>query len=565
MANEDAQRGVGESAQKDITGAVRMGQGTAKAAKTISKAAAEAASGNLIGAAATILKDPETMKRILILLLLPILLFAMVGVLFLYALPISIYEVVVSYLEEVSEEWRQQVYEGGGDINFQAILATIRIGGSLVGDFFQSIWTGIKSFFTEDAGGDTGSTIDTVSDSAIELQVTQVEDSEKQTLQKKIDACIQKIDTRAEEIEKSILAQESKISSAVASHFNGDGEYDSFNVQVQVSKNSMSQDGAIQLLSLYTVQRGASLDDLKLSDLMRWLGWYDSRDTGTTTFTMNGIGVSCNVKTWNGTFLPQYLVEQRKQEIHTYDVEKTDFDAKSCAAVDMLLVVDCPYIDELPVQKSVVYETVRAPDGTEITKTKTVGTAYVNISIMPRSASSLSNLAGLWSGGLQEEQQGLQFNSGLDSGTSGGGFITGNPSANGSGNFIWPLPGYTSLSSVFGWRNCPYHGRELHGAVDIPAPAGTPILAADSGTVTISKYNGSLGNYVKINHGNGFETRYCHMTSRAVSVGDVVAQGQVIGYVGTTGSSTGNHLDFAIYSNGTPTDPMGYNYIHPQS
>lgn len=563
MANEDAQRSVGDSAQKDISGAVRMGQNTAKAAKTISKAAAEAASGNFIGAAATVLKDPETMKRILILLLIPVLLFAMIGVLFLYALPISIYEVVVSYLEEVSEEWRQQVYEGGGDINFQAILATIRIGGEVVGDFFQGIWTGIKNLFTEDAGGDAGSTIDSVSDSAIELQVTQVEASEKQTLQKKIDACIQKIDSRAEEIEESILKQEDKIASAVAAHFNSKGEYDSFNVQVQVSRNSMSQDGAIQLLSLYTVQRGASLEELKLSDLMRWLGWYDSRNTGKTTFTMNGIGVSCDVKTWNGTFLPQYLVEQRKQEIYMYDVAKTDFESMSCAAVDMLLIVDCPYVDEIPVQQSVVYETTRAPDGQEITTTKTVGTAYVNISIMPRSAASLSNLAGLWTGGLQEEQQGLQFNNGLDTGTSGGGLIIGDPSASGSGSFLWPLPGYTSLSSVFGWRNCPYHGRELHGAVDIPAPAGTPILAADSGTVTISKYNGSLGNYVRINHGNGFETRYCHMTSRAVSVGDVVAQGQVIGYVGTTGSSTGNHLDFAIYSNGNPTDPMGYSYIQP--
>lgn len=66
-----------------------------------------------------------------------------------------------------------------------------------------------------------------------------------------------------------------------------------------------------------------------------------------------------------------------------------------------------------------------------------------------------------------------------------------------------------------------------------------------------------------VNHGNGFETQYNHMTSRAVAVGDVVAKGQVIGYVGTTGSSTGNHLDFRVKLNGTPTDPMSHHYTYP--
>lgn len=560
---DNGQQNTLDTAKEDITNAVRIGSSAARSAKTLSKAAAEASAGNVAGAAITILKDRETMKRLLILLLIPILCIAMIGVLFLYALPVSIYEVVVSYFDGVAEEWRQEVYEGGGDVTFKKIYATVRIGGEVVGDFFQGIWDGVKSLFTSDAGGDTGSSADTMSENAMELQVAQVEESEKQTLQNKINACIQKIDVRGEDIEKAIHENDSQIASAISNHFMASGEYDSFHVQTTVTRNSMSQDGAIQLLSLYTVQTGASLEGMQLSDLMRWLGWYDSRKTGKTTFSLDGIGAICELKTWNGTFLPQYLVDQRKQEIDRYGEEKTDFEALSCAAVDMLLVVDCPYISEIPVQKSVVYETKRGPDGEEFTVSKTVGTAYLNISIMPRSAASLANLAGLWTGALKDEQPALSFDSGLDQGTSSGGFITGDASAVGSGHLLWPLAGYTRLSSVFGYRMCPYHGRELHGAVDIPAPARTPILAADSGTVTISKFNSSLGNYVRIDHGNGTETRYCHMIQRAVAVGDIVAQGQVIGYVGTTGSSTGNHLDFAVYQGGSPKDPMTFSYTYP--
>ena len=569
MADPNAEQSTVDSAKQDIAGAIRMGQSTARSAKTISKAAAEAASGNVAGAVVTVAKDPETLKKLLIILMLPVLIFSLLGVFFLYALPVSIFEGCQSYCEEIAEDWREHVYDGGGDITFKKIVATIKVGGDVTGDFFKSIWNGIKGLFTKDAGGDAGSTNDTLSDTGIELQVTQVESSEKQTLQNKITACINKIDARSAEIQDAINENSDKIASAISAQLNSSGEYDELNVQVQVSRNSMSQDGALQLLSLYTVQQAASVQDMKLSDLMRWLGWYDSRKTGTTTFTLGGLGVDCEVKTWNGTFLPQYLMEQRKQEKYQYDEVKTNFDDMMCAAVDMLLVVDCPYIGEVPVQKTVTYETHRGPDGEEIQTEKTIGTVYYNITIMPRSAASLSNLAGLWEGNLKDKQKPLNFNNGLDSGGSAGGsgggdFIMGDPSVVGSGDLLWPLSGITRTSSPFGYRNCPFHGRELHSGVDIPAPSGTPILAADAGTVTLSTYGSSYGNNVKINHGNGMETRYCHMSSRAVSAGQVVAKGEVIGYVGSTGNSTGAHLHFMVMINGTPTDPMkGYNYTYP--
>ena len=122
--------------------------------------------------------------------------------------------------------------------------------------------------------------------------------------------------------------------------------------------------------------------------------------------------------------------------------------------------------------------------------------------------------------------------------------------------YLWPLPGYYRLSSQFGYRIHPITGvAHSHTGIDIPASGGTPILAAKSGQVVTSAYHYSYGNYVVIDHGNGNSTLYAHMSSRAVSESQMVTQGQVIGYVGTTGSSTGNHLHFEVRDNYTRVDP----------
>ena len=122
--------------------------------------------------------------------------------------------------------------------------------------------------------------------------------------------------------------------------------------------------------------------------------------------------------------------------------------------------------------------------------------------------------------------------------------------------YMWPLPGYYRLSSQFGYRIHPITGvAHSHTGIDIPAAGGTPILAAKSGQVVTSAYHYSYGNYVVIDHGNGNSTLYAHMSSRAVSEGQMVTQGQVIGYVGTTGSSTGNHLHLEVRDNYTRVDP----------
>ena len=122
--------------------------------------------------------------------------------------------------------------------------------------------------------------------------------------------------------------------------------------------------------------------------------------------------------------------------------------------------------------------------------------------------------------------------------------------------YLWPLPGRYRLTSAFGYRIHPITGvPHSHTGIDIPAPANTPILAAKSGQVVTSAYHSSYGNYVVIDHGNGNSTLYAHMNSRAVSEGQMVTQGQTIGYVGTTGSSTGNHLHLEIRVNYSRIDP----------
>ena len=122
------------------------------------------------------------------------------------------------------------------------------------------------------------------------------------------------------------------------------------------------------------------------------------------------------------------------------------------------------------------------------------------------------------------------------------------------GELCWPLPGHTYISCHFGEVDA--FGNAGHRGTDIPAPEGTPILAAHSGTVLVSGWNDSYGNQVLLDNGAGLSTRYAHMTRTAVTAGEAVTAGQVIGYVGNTGDSTGFHLHFEVMQNGVRVNPM---------
>ena len=134
--------------------------------------------------------------------------------------------------------------------------------------------------------------------------------------------------------------------------------------------------------------------------------------------------------------------------------------------------------------------------------------------------------------------------------------------------FICPLKSYTRISSEYGWRKNPVSGvNKLHAGIDFAAPAGTPIYAAASGYVQVAGWSsGGYGNYVIIYHGkmsdgNTYSTLYGHMKSVATSAGKYVKQGELIGYVGSTGNSTGNHLHLEVWKGGSKANavnPRGY-------
>ena len=134
-----------------------------------------------------------------------------------------------------------------------------------------------------------------------------------------------------------------------------------------------------------------------------------------------------------------------------------------------------------------------------------------------------------------------------------------NPPSN--AKWVTPVSGYT-ISSPFGMRKHPILGTsKMHNGIDMACAQGTPIYATRAGTVTTASYQaGGAGNYVSINHLDGFSSIYMHMTNYVVSAGQSVTQGQLIGYVGSTGLSTGPHLHFGISYAGTYVNPLAYIY-----
>ena len=159
----------------------------------------------------------------------------------------------------------------------------------------------------------------------------------------------------------------------------------------------------------------------------------------------------------------------------------------------------------------------------------------------------------------EEEERRRQEAAANNPSNGGGGGSSGGGTVTGTGSFTWPCPSCTYITSRVGYRWHPVSGQwKYHSGLDIGAAYGASIVAADGGTVTIAGVNGGYGNCVMIDHGNGYYTLYGHMSSIAVSVGQSVSKGATIGYVGSTGVSTGPHLHFEIRQGTTILDPENW-------
>lgn len=160
----------------------------------------------------------------------------------------------------------------------------------------------------------------------------------------------------------------------------------------------------------------------------------------------------------------------------------------------------------------------------------------------------------------REEAEQAANNAG-STGSSGGGSDR-DPDYSGGGSdsgWLFPVGGYAPVTSPYGYRWHPTNGNySFHTGVDLGAGYGTPVYASRSGTVTEAAYGEIYGNYVTINHEDGYSTLYGHMEYSTVSAGQWVSQGEVIGYVGSTGWSTGAHLHFTVYYYGSHVNPMEY-------
>ena len=125
--------------------------------------------------------------------------------------------------------------------------------------------------------------------------------------------------------------------------------------------------------------------------------------------------------------------------------------------------------------------------------------------------------------------------------------------------FIYPVQTPITISAFFGWQKDPFtEDSRFHTAIDLAGTIGMPVMAAMSGTISKTDYHRIYGNYIILNHGNGYETIYTHLSVLSVNQGDKVRQGDKIGEMGNSGLSTGPHLHFGIFKNQIPVNPLDF-------
>lgn len=395
------------------TGRMNFNKETSKKAAHLGKLTGAATSGNSLIAAYQAAKAGPAVTKTIATFGIGMLIFIIsLTSLFLYALPTSIFEFAETYTKDYyAEKYEAAIFGSESEIHWAKFVEGIKIGGEIAGDYIESLGESLKNFvasyipfFSASNSDNQSDDIESYTSDGRELKVMQLESAEKSTLEDKIEAVQKKIQVRSEDIEDAVRkisdGNNSQIAQAVEAYYNAEGYYDDFQVNTTVNTYGLSKEGAIAIMGLYMVQEAGSLDDVRLSSLLQWLGFYDGTQSERLDF--NVLGIPCKVKSWRGSFLPQYLNEQKHQEETKYHVAKTAFEDYQTAAVDLILEVNIPKIDDIP-----VYELKQQQEDGSI---KTIGIATVNIKIQPRELGQIADLMGLWIGDLTKRQEYMPSN-----------------------------------------------------------------------------------------------------------------------------------------------------------
>ena len=332
---------------------------------------------------------------------------------FQYALPTSQFEVLETY----QEKYETELYAADNDVaSFKAFVIGLKVGAEATIDIGKSLVEFVGDILNVTNKDHENQDIEKFTSNGEELKITQEEKAQINTLVKKIDATQEKINARCLYIRDAIFDKDQEITNAVEDHFNH-GQYDEFTVNMTAQARPLSAEGAAAIMGLYMVQEDASIENIKMSSYMKWLGYYNSVQSEKLKFDVYGVPVK--VQTWQGDFLPQYLHEQKKQEIEMYGKTKTDFEELQTAAVDTILVADIPELDELQVRESDIID----DEGKVIGKR---GTVHININIEPRDLKEIADIQGFWIGDLTKRQEYMPSNLSVNMiGTTGTGSVMG--------------------------------------------------------------------------------------------------------------------------------------------
>lgn len=308
-----------------------MGEGAASeagraaaSAKHAAAAAADLASGNIAGAAAKILKDEHIRKMLIIRTAVPVISILLLVTFFLYSLPTSTFETVDSYIDHIDELWEEEAAAGSHSDFVNEFLATLRVGGVLAEDMGKKVSEGaeklwdsavgkMKSGFSLSDENDPDSDIDGFSEDGKELRVAGEEDAEKETLTKKLQSCCDKLNKRESQLMSAVDSEDVKRQFENILMERTGGRYNSIDVSLAVQNTPVTVNEALKTVSFLMTQQAGSLDDVKSSALMKWIGGYGMFERK-DLYTLGDTGVTYHAKEWHGTYMPQYLMEQKKQE-----------------------------------------------------------------------------------------------------------------------------------------------------------------------------------------------------------------------------------------------------------